>query len=182
MVTPDIVLDVLRIPKVVHPDYPGCDRLKTVSKDKCISSFCERPSDWDERQFTSCTAFAKGPRFINMVMTFVLHPLSYYYFITELCAQFLLSFLEHFTIDFPSHFILSLIDVYRDTATRDKLIFPSAITRILHHFSIPFPISDHFHVMCDIDAAPMKRSEAQLRSRWSGTAISSCTLDLVIML
>ena len=156
MVTPDIVLDVLRIPRVVHPDYPGCDRLKTVSKDKCISSFCERPSDWDERQFTSCTTFAKGPRFINMVMTFVLHPLSYYNFITEPCAQFLLSFLEHFTIDFPSHFILSLIDVYRDTATRDKLIFPSAITRILHHFSIPFLVSDHFHVMCAIDAATVK--------------------------
>ena len=48
MVTPDIVSDVLRVPKVAHPDYPGCDRLKTVSKDELISSFCERPSDWGE--------------------------------------------------------------------------------------------------------------------------------------
>ena len=48
MVTPDIVSDVLRVPKVAHPDYPGCDLLKTVSKDELISSFCERPSDWGE--------------------------------------------------------------------------------------------------------------------------------------
>ena len=48
MVTPNIVSDVLHVPKVAHPDYPGCDRLKTVSKDELISSFCERPSDWGE--------------------------------------------------------------------------------------------------------------------------------------
>ena len=58
-----------------------------------------------------------------MVMTFVLHPLSHYNSITESRAQFLFYLLEHLTIDFPSHFILSLIDVYRDTTTSDKLIF-----------------------------------------------------------
>ena len=66
-------------------------------------------------------AFAKGPRFLNMVMTFVLHPLSHYNSITEPRAQFLLSLLEHLTIDFPSHFILSIIDVYRDIATHDSI-------------------------------------------------------------
>ena len=76
---------------------------------------------------------------MNMVMTFVLHPLSHYNSITEPRTQFLLSLLEHLTMDFPSHFILSIIDVHLDSASRDKLIFPSAITRILHHFSIPFP-------------------------------------------
>ena len=59
-----------------------------------------------------------------------------------------------------SHFILSIIDVYRDTATRDKLIFPSAITRILRHFSVPFPVSNHFPIMCAIDYATIKWSEA----------------------
>ena len=59
---------------------------------------------------------------MNMVMTFVLHPLSHYNSITEPRARFLLSFLEHFTIDFPSHFILSIIDVHLDSASRDKLI------------------------------------------------------------
>ena len=81
--------------------------------------------------------------------------------------DFLLSLLEHLTIDFSSHFILSLIDVFRDMATHDKNIFPLAITRILSHFSVPFPISDHFHVMCAIDTATVKRSEAQLHSRRS---------------
>ena len=97
---------------------------------------------------------------MNMVMTFVLHPLFHYNSITEPRARFLLSFLKHLTIDFPSHFILSIIDVHLDSASCDKLIFPSAITRILRHFSVPFPSSDHFTVMCTIDYATVKRSEA----------------------
>ena len=71
VVTQDILSDVLRVPRVKHPDYPNYDRLRTVSKDRLIYAFCERPFDWGDRQFTSCTAFAKGPRFLNMVMTFV---------------------------------------------------------------------------------------------------------------
>ena len=102
---------------------------------------------------------------MNMVMTFVLHPLSHYNSITELCARFLLSLLEHLTIDFLSHFILSIIDVHLDSASRDKHIFPSGITRILCHFSIPFPSSDHFTVMCAIDYTTVKRSKAQFWSR-----------------
>ena len=66
MVTLDIVSNVLHIPRVAHPDYPGCDCLKTMSKDELMSSFCERPSNWGDRQFIPCFAFAKGPRFINM--------------------------------------------------------------------------------------------------------------------
>ena len=89
---------------------------------------------------------------------------------TEPRARFLLSLLEHLTIDFPSHFILSILEVYRDTATRDKLIFPSAITRILCHFFVPFPSSDHFPVMCAIDYTTVKWSEAQFQSRRSGMA------------
>ena len=45
VVTSDIVSNVLRAPRVEHPNYPSCDRLKTVSKDEFISSFCERPSN-----------------------------------------------------------------------------------------------------------------------------------------
>ena len=77
-----------------------------------MSAFYKRPFVWGECQFTYCSAFAKGPRFLNMVMTFVLYLLSHYNFITESHARFLLSFLEHLTINFPSHFILSLIDVF----------------------------------------------------------------------
>ena len=98
-----------------------------------------------------------------MVMTFIFHPL--YNSITEPYAQFLLSLLEDISIDFPSHFILSLIDVYRDTTTHDKLIFPSAITRLLRHFFVSFLKSPHFTVMSAIDVATFRRSEAQLRPR-----------------
>ena len=90
---------------------------------------------------------------------------SHYKSITEPRARFLLSFLEDISIDFPSHFILSLIDVYRDTTTRDKLIFPSTIMQILHHFSVSFSISPHFTVICAIDAATVCQSVAQLRPR-----------------
>ena len=139
-VTPQLVVDVLRVPRIEFLDYPSCERLRTVSSDKLMSSFCERPIAWGERLFTPCRPFAKGPRFINMVMTFVLHPLSHYNSITKPCARFLLSLLEHLTIDFPSHFILSIIDVHLDSASRDKLIFPSAIMRILRHFFRSFSL------------------------------------------
>ena len=113
LVTPQLVTDVLQVPRIEFPDYPSCECLQTVSKDELMA------------------AFYKGPRFVNMVMTFVLHPLSHYNSITEPRARFLLSLLEHLTIDFPFHFILSIIDVHLDVASRDKLIFPFAITRIL---------------------------------------------------
>ena len=51
-VTPQIVTDVLCVLKVEFPDYPGYERLRTVFKDELMSAFCERPSDWGERQFT----------------------------------------------------------------------------------------------------------------------------------
>ena len=159
VVTPDIVSEVLHVPRVVHLDYPSCERLKTVSKDELMSLFYKTPSSWGDSQNTRC-AFAKCSRFPNMVMTFVLHPLFHYNSITESRAQFLLSLLEHISIDFPSHFILSLIDVYKDTVTCNKLIFPSAITRILRHFSVSFPVFNHFPIMCAIDAATVRRSKA----------------------
>ena len=164
-ITPQLVADVLSVPRIKFPDYPSCEHLRTVSKDELMSAFCERPSEWGKRQFTYCSGFAKGPRFFNMVMTFVLYPFSHYNSITESRAHFLLSLLEHLTIDFPSHFILSLIDVFQDSASRDKLIFPSAITRILRHFFVPSPAYNLFTFMYAINAATVKRSEAQFRLR-----------------
>ena len=108
-----------------------------------------------------------------MVMTFILYPLSHYNSITELHARFLLSLLEHLTIDFPSHFILSIINVHLDAMSHDKLIFPSAIMRILRHFSVPFPSFDHFPVMCAIDYATVKCSNAQFQARQSNLAAPS---------
>ena len=86
VVTLDIVSEVLHVPRIVHPDYLGCNCLKTMSKDELLSLFYETPSSWGERQNTPCSGFVKGPRFLNMVMTFVLHPLSHYNSITEPCA------------------------------------------------------------------------------------------------
>ena len=165
VVTPEIVSEVLDVPRVEHPEYPACAHLRTVSKDKLSSLFCETPSSWGDRQNTLCSAFAKGLRILNMVITFVLYPLSHYNTITKPCARFLLSLIEDLSIDFPSHFILSFIDVYKDTTTHDKLIFPLAIMRLLRHFSVSYPVSPHFTFICAIDAATIKLSLAQLHSR-----------------
>ena len=111
-ITLQLIAEVLKVPRTESPNYPSCEHLRTVFKYELMSAFCERPSEWGERQFTYCSGFAKGLRFLNIVMTFVLYPLSHYNSIVESHARFLLSFLKHLTIDFPSHFILSLIDVF----------------------------------------------------------------------
>ena len=63
VVIPQIVTDVLRVSRVDFPDYPSCEGLRTMSKDELKSSFCERPFEWGDHQFTYCSGFAKGPQF-----------------------------------------------------------------------------------------------------------------------
>ena len=48
-ITSQLVADVLWVPRVEFPDYPSCERLRTVSKDELISVFCEHPYEWGER-------------------------------------------------------------------------------------------------------------------------------------
>ena len=173
IVTPDLIFEVLHVSRVEFVDYPGCDFLRTVSKDKLMSLFYETHSSWGDLQNTLCLGFAKGSRFLNMVIIFVLHPLSHYNSITKSCAWFLLSLLEGLTTDFPFYFILSLIDVYKDTAIRDKLIFPLAIMRILRHAFVYYPKASHFSVMCTMDAMTVRRSEAQLQPKRPRTKMAT---------
>ena len=51
-VTLQLVADVLRVPRIEFLDYSSCERLRTVSKDELMSSFCEHPTAWGERLFT----------------------------------------------------------------------------------------------------------------------------------
>ena len=44
-ITPQLVTDVLRVPRIEFLDYPSCECLRTVSKDELMATFCERPSD-----------------------------------------------------------------------------------------------------------------------------------------
>ena len=53
-VTSQLVADVLRVLKIEFPDYPSCERLRIVSRDELMSSFCERPIAWGEHLFTPC--------------------------------------------------------------------------------------------------------------------------------
>ena len=111
VVTLNLISEVLHVLWVALPDYPNYDRLQIMSRDELLSHFCETPSTWVE-QNTLCSGFAKGLRFLNMVMTFILTPLSHYNSITEPHARFLLSVLKDLSFDFPSHFITFILDVY----------------------------------------------------------------------
>ena len=53
-ITPQLVADVLQVPRIEFPDYHSCERLRTVSRDELMSAFCERPISWGERLFTPC--------------------------------------------------------------------------------------------------------------------------------
>ena len=82
-ITPQLVANVLRVPRIEFPDYPSYERLRTVSRDELMFAFCECLSVWGERLFTPCRPFTKGPRFMNMVMTFIFHLLFHYSSIIE---------------------------------------------------------------------------------------------------
>ena len=42
LVTAQLVADVLQVPRIEFPDYPSCERLRTVSRDELMSAFYER--------------------------------------------------------------------------------------------------------------------------------------------
>ena len=65
-----------------------------------------------------------------------------------------------FSIDFYSQMIVSMIDIYQDTATGDKLIFPSVITCILTHMHIPIPPAPLSSIVGAISEGFIWRSDA----------------------
>ena len=147
VVTPKFISEVLHVLRVDHLDYPSHRHFSSVSRDEMTLLFCEKAMVWGETLNFSTIGFAKGLRILNMVMTFVLTPRSHYNTITKPRARFLLSLMEDLSIDFPSHMIESMIDCYRDTVTRDKLIFPSTITCILSHVHVTILLFSPFFVM-----------------------------------
>ena len=44
-VTPQLVADVFRVPRIEFLDYPNCEHLWTVSKDELMADICKRPSN-----------------------------------------------------------------------------------------------------------------------------------------
>ena len=61
-ITPQLVADVLWVPRIEFLDNSSCEHLSTVSRDELMFAFCERPYVWGECQFTPCRPFTKGPR------------------------------------------------------------------------------------------------------------------------
>ena len=58
--------------------------------------------------------------------------------------------------------IVSIIDIYQDITTHDKLIFPSAITHILTHLLVTIPSSPLFYTMGAISNKSIRKSGTQL--------------------
>ena len=52
-VTPQLVADVLRVPRIEFPNYLDYEHLRTVSRDELMFAFCERLSTWGEHLITS---------------------------------------------------------------------------------------------------------------------------------
>ena len=50
-ITPQLVADVLQVPRIEFPNYPSCEHLRTMSRDELMSAFYKRPSVWGERLF-----------------------------------------------------------------------------------------------------------------------------------
>ena len=43
-ITPQLVADVLWVPRIEFPNYPSCEHLRTVSRDELMSAFYKRPT------------------------------------------------------------------------------------------------------------------------------------------
>ena len=61
--------------------------------------------------------------------------------------------------------IVSIIDIYQDIARHDKLIFSSAITRILTHLHVTIPSTPFLLIMVAITQGSLQKSDAQLASK-----------------
>ena len=132
VVTSELIFEVLCVPRVDHLDFPSHKCLSSISRDQLASLFCEKAMLWGGTLNFSTTEFAKGPRILNMVMTFVLTPWSHYNTITKPRARFILSLMEGLSIDFAFHMIEFIIDCYNDMTTSNRLIFPLAPTPYMH--------------------------------------------------
>ena len=114
-----------------HPDYPSHSSICNIPRVELASLFCEKAMVWEDTLNFFITEFAKGLRILNMVMTIVLTPRSHYNTITEPRAHFLLSLQEDLFIDFPSHMIVSMIDIFETLLQ----VISSSFLQLSHAFS-----------------------------------------------
>ena len=100
IVSSELISEALHVPRVVRLTYPSHPHLHSISRDELAIHFCEMAMMWGGLQNFTTHDFAKGPRILNMVMTFVLTPRFHHNTITEARAHFLVSLLEGLSIDF----------------------------------------------------------------------------------
>ena len=77
IVTPELIFEVLYVPRVDCPDYPSHRRLSSISRDELALLYNEKAMLWGGTLNFYTTEFANSPIILNMVMTFVLTPWSH---------------------------------------------------------------------------------------------------------
>jgi len=77
IVIPELIFEVLHVPRVDRPDYPSHRRLSSISRDELTSLFYEKAMLWGGTLNFSTTKFSKDLQILNLVMTFVLTPRSH---------------------------------------------------------------------------------------------------------
>lgn len=100
IVTLKLISDVLRVPWVEKPDYPGSLVLSSISRDALALCFCECPSTWAGTLSMATYDFAQNPRILNMIMTFIHILQSHYKTIIETRARFLYSLIKVYLLTF----------------------------------------------------------------------------------
>ena len=61
IVTPKLIFEVLRVPRVDHSNCPSHRHLSSISRDELASLFCEKAMLWGGTLNFSTIEFAKGP-------------------------------------------------------------------------------------------------------------------------
>ena len=70
-ITLKLISDVLRVPQVEKPYYPGSPVLSSFSRDVLASRLCECPSTLGGTLSMVTCDFARNPRILNMIMKFI---------------------------------------------------------------------------------------------------------------
>ena len=160
-VTPNFIFAVLHVPRVAHPNYPSHTHLHTIFRDKLALLFNEMAMVWGDtlNLSTQLSLLKIQGSLIWWWSLFSHHSHTITPSLSLMLVSFFLSW-KIFLYIFPSHMIVSMIDIYRDTATRDKLIFPLTITRSLTHLHFTIPSSPLFYAMGANSKESISRSGA----------------------
>ena len=103
--------------------------------------FCGKTIAWGTKKTNTTTEFTCEARLFNLVMSQNLLPVSHKNTFGLRQAQFLYALMTGVSIDLPSVICNSLITMHQSKDASLSLIHPCAITHILTHLNMNFPVA-----------------------------------------